>query len=113
MATSNKKIHEAVRKEYMDKVRTFLVEQGEDVLATASNEITMPWADKDGNEGYITLTFKIPTGGRDGTPYNGHEVRDDYAFKCAEKAKAEVAKAEAKAKKIAKDKAAREAKKAE
>ena len=109
----NKKVDEAIRKQYIGMVSDFLKANGEDVLITASNEISMPWADEAGNEGYITLVFKVPTGERGGGEYNGHEVAKDYAFTKAKKEEEAKAKAEAKAKKIAKDKAAREAKKAE
>lgn len=113
MATSKKQINEGVRKDYMEKVRAFLAEQGEEILITASNELTMPWADAEGNEGYIVLTFKVPTGSRDGTAYDGHAEAKNYAYDLEEKAKKAEAAAKKKAAKIAKDKAAREAKKAE
>ena len=81
-----------------------------DVLQTASNEYSIPWVDDEGNEGYITIVFRIPKGSRDGEPYDGYAVAEDYRRKVAEKAEKEKARAEAKAKKIEKDKALREKK---
>lgn len=109
----NKKVDEAIRKKYISMVSDFLKSKDEDVLVTKSNELTMPWKDEDGNEGYITLVFKVPTGERNGKEYNGYDEEKAYAFDVAKKEQDAKAKAEAKAKKIAKDKAAREAKKAE
>ena len=66
--------------------------------------------DEDGNEEFLVLVFKVPTGSRDGDAYDGYSMAEDYAIKVREKAeKAEKAKAD-KEKKIAKDKAMREQK---
>ena len=113
MATSNKALNEAIRKEFMEVVRKALEANGEQVLVTGSNEFAIPTLDAERNEKYLVLTFKVPTGSRDGDAYDGEAVAQDYARKVEEdKAKAEAA-AKKKAAKIAKDKAAREAKKAE
>lgn len=93
-----------------DKIRETMMEKvGEmfgkdtDVLRTNSNELCFPIVAEDGEEGYLVLTFKIPTGSRDGDAYDGYAMAEDYKMKCAErKVKAEKA-AQAKAKKIAKD----------
>lgn len=113
MATSNKALNEAIRKGFMDKVRKALEDAGEQVLVTGSNEFAIPTLDAERNEKYLVLTFKVPTGTRDGEAYDGEAVAQDYARKVEEAAKKAAKAAEAKAKKIAKDKAAREAKKAE
>lgn len=81
-----------------------------DVLTTGSNEICVPIVGSDGEEGYIVLTFKIPKGSRDGEPYDGYEVAKDYAFHLEEKARKDKERAEAKAKKIERDKKMREEK---
>jgi regulator of protease activity HflC (stomatin/prohibitin superfamily) len=88
-----------------------LVEQGEEVLQTKSNEIAIPTLDEDGNDEWCVITFKVPTGSRDdGEAYDGYGMADEYTAKEADKAeKAAKLKAE-KEKKIARDKAQREAK---
>lgn len=109
MATSKKSLNEKLRNKYLTAVSDFLKEKGEEILITGSNEICLPCVDEDGNDEFIVITFKVPTGSRDGDLYDGYSVAED--FKMKQTAKAEKAKesAEKKAAKIAKDKANREA----
>ena len=110
MAKTKKQLHEEIRAKYMQIVVAYLTEQGEEVLQTGSQEIAIPCVDSEGNDEYIVVTFKVPTGSRDGDAYDGYSMAEDYAIKVRQQAeKAEKAKAE-KAKKIAKDEAARAAK---
>jgi len=110
MATSKKALHETLRARYMNAVRSYLEGQGEEVLVTNSNEIALPCVDDEGNDEFVVLTFKVPTGSREGDVYDGYSVADSYAMKVAEKAEKAQKSAEAKARKIARDKAQREAK---
>ena len=112
MADNKKQIREGVRTHYMDKVRSFL-EMEDEVLIVGSNEFAIPVVRSDGEEDYIVLTFKMPTGSRDGDGYDGYALAEDYAFKLEEKKKKAEAAKEAKEKKIAKDKKRREEKKTE
>lgn len=108
--TSKKSLHEGIRAHYISAISAYLAAQGEEVLVTGSNELSVPCVDAEGNEEYIVLTFKVPTGSRDGEPYDGHLAAQDYADHLAEKERKAKAAAEKKAKKMAADKAAREAK---
>jgi hypothetical protein len=109
MAKSKKQLHEGIRAKFLVAIMEYLTAQGEEVLRTNSNEIAIPTLDEEGNEEFITLTFKVPTGSRDGDTYDGYSMAEDYQIKLREQAE-KAAKAEAeKAKKIAKDKAQREA----
>ena len=110
MATSKKILNEEIRKAFMEKVKAFFIEAGEEVLVVKSNEIAIPTLDSEDNEAYMVITFKVPTGSRDGEAYDGHAEAQDYERSLAEKAEKAKKAAEAKAKKIAKDKAEREAK---
>ena len=111
MAKTKKQLHEGIRNKYLEAITKWLIEvQGEEVLRTKSNEIAIPCLDEDGNEEFLVLVFKVPTGSRDGDAYDGYSMAEDYAMKVQKKAeKAEKDKAE-KEKKIAKDKAMREQK---
>ena len=111
MAVSRKVEREIIRKHYLELVSEFLDSLNEEVLLVKSNEITIPVVGCEGNEDYLVITFKVPTGANKGTePYNGHELAQDYLHNLAEKErKAEERKAK-KARKIAKDKEIREAK---
>lgn len=110
MALSKKMLHEKIRKQFIEKINGFLTESGEEVLVTASNELCIPCIDEEGNDEYLVLVFKVPTGDREGTAYDGYLIAEDYAKKVAEKTeKAEKAR-KAKLAKIERDKAEREAK---
>lgn len=108
--TSKRKLNEALRTAYVERVKALLESEGEEVLVVGSNELAIPCKDAEENEEYIVLTLKVPTGSRDGTPYNGHDEEKDYAFHLKEKARKDKERAEAKAKKIERDRKAREAK---
>lgn len=104
MAVSRKVEREIIRKSFLDKVSQFLAESGEEVLIVKSNEIAIPVVGCEGNEDFLVLTFKVPTGANKGTePYDGYALAEDYVHNLAEKErKAEERKAE-KARKIARD----------
>lgn len=108
--TSKKSLHDSLRAQYIACISEYLTAQGEEVLVTGSNEIALPCVDSEGNDEFLVLTFKVPTGSRDGEAYDGYAMAQDYALKTAEKAEKAKANAEAKAKKMARDKAQREAK---
>ena len=104
MAVSRKIEREIIRKSFLEKVSQFLFESGEEVLLVKSNEIAIPVVGCEGNEDFLVLTFKVPTGANKGTePYDGYALAEDYVHNLAEKErKAEERKAE-KARKIARD----------
>ena len=86
---------------FLEGVKENLENCGEEVLRVGSNEIALPVVDTDGNEKWMVLTFKVPTGSRDGDAYDGYSMAEDYQMKQAEKA----AKAAENAAKSAKNKA--------
>ena len=111
MAKTKKQLHEGIRNKYLALITEYLTAQGEEVLKVKSNEITVPCLDEEGNEEFIVLTFKVPTGSRDdGEAYDGYGMAEQYAESVVAKEEKAKAEAEKKAKKIAKDKAQREAK---
>ena len=100
MAVSKTKLNDEIREKYISTVKDFLEKSGEEVLVTGSNEIALPCVDTEGNEKFIVLTFKVPTGTRDGEPYNGYNEASDYAAHLEAKAEKAKAAAEKKARKI-------------
>ena len=97
----------AIRSKFLDLLMQALPD--EDVGQIASNSFNFPVVAEDGEEGWVEIVIKVPkaTGEADG---EGYAKRDEWTQKCADKAEKAKAKAEAKAKKIARDKALREAK---
>ena len=106
MAKTAKVLNEEIKVRFLDGVAEHLTQVGEEVLRVGSNEIALPVVDEDGNEKWLVLTFKVPTGSRDGDAYDGYAMAQDYEMKCEDKER----KAKEKAEKAAKDKAKREAK---
>ena len=104
MAISRKAERELIRADFLDRVSKFLFENGEEVLRVKSNEIAIPCVGCEGNEDFLVITFKVPTGANKGLePYDGYAIAEDYVHNLAEKErKAEERKAE-KARKIARD----------
>lgn len=84
----------------MNIVKDNIQKMGYDVLLVKSGTFSIPWAEGD-DEGYINITFSIPTGTRGGEGYDGYSEAENYAFECAEKErKANERKAKAEAKKV-------------
>ena len=106
--TSKKNLHDALRAKYIERVSEFLADAGEEVLVTNSNEIALPCVDSEGNDEFVVITFKVPTGSRDGDAYDGYSMAEDFKMKTAEKVEKAKIAAEKKAKKIARDKKMRE-----
>ena len=86
MATSNKALNDKIRADYLEKVKDFFASVGEEVLVTGSGEICMPCVDTEGNEKWVQLVVKVPTGSRDGEPFDGYSLAEDYQMKLDEKA---------------------------
>ena len=109
MATK-KQLHEELRNKYLAMIAELLTKAEEEVLSTGSNEIAIPTLDGEGNDEYVVITVKVPTGSRDGAAYDGYAMAEEYRIKLASaKEREEKAKAE-KERKIARDKAQREQK---
>lgn len=80
---------------------------GEDVGLIASNTLNFPVVAEDGEEGWVEIVVKVPKGTKD-EEYDGYGRRQQYELELQEKAEKKAKADEAKAKKIAKDKAKRE-----
>lgn len=108
MATiSNKALNDKLRNKYLEVITNALSALGEEVILTNSNEIAIPCVDSEGNDKFCCFTVKVPTGSRDGEPYDAYALATEYKMKQEEKAEKAKKAAEAKAKKIARDEKAR------
>ena len=83
---------------------------GEDVVQTNSNELAFPIVDEDGNDKWVQIVVKVPTGGRDEDGYDGYGVAESYKMKLKEKEEKKKEAEIKKAKKIERDKKLREKK---
>lgn len=104
----SKKANDALRNKYTIKLME-LLQGNEDVMRTGSGTIAFPVVDDEGEDNWIKVTVQVPTGERDGTPYDGYDEADQYKthieLKAAKAEKAAIAKAA----KIERDKKIREA----
>ena len=96
----------AIRAKYLEILMGAVSE--EDTGIIASNSFNFPVVADDGEEGWVEIVIKVPKENGD----EGFDKREEYRLKCAEKAEKAKVNAEKKAKKIERDKAMREAKKA-
>ena len=111
MGKSRKALREEVKEIYVNKLIDFLKED-EQVLRTGSNEIAFPVVDSEGNEDFIVITVKIPTGANKGTePYDGYSMAEEYEIKCRQKAELAAKRQAEKEKKIKRDEEFRRKKK--
>ena len=83
---TRKQLDEAIKLRFLEGVTEHLENCGEEVLRVKSNEIALPVVDDEGEERWIVLTFKVPTGERGGDAYDGYSMAQDYQMKLAEKA---------------------------
>lgn len=106
---SRKQLDEEIKTRYLSNIWEHLENCGEEVLQVKSNEIAIPVLDEESNERFLVLTFKVPTGERNGDEYDGYSMAEDYTMKQEKKKE----KAEEKKKKAEADKAKREKARAE
>ena len=110
---SKKSTNDALRNEWVTKIMEMLKAADEDAMLAKSNEIAIPCVDAEGEDSWISITIKVPTGSRaDNEPYDGYALAQEYEMKQRDKAEAAKKAAEEKARKIARDEIMR-AKKAE
>ena len=111
MAKSKKQLHETLRQRFLTLVNEYLINEGEEILRIKSNEIAIPTLDEEGNEEFVVITFKVPVGSRDdGEAYDGYSLSQIYVEQCLKREEDRRLNEERKAKKIARDRAMREAK---
>ena len=114
MAKTAKVLNEEIKARFLDGVAEHLTQVGEEVLRVGSNEIAIPVLDSEDNEKWLVLTFKVPTGSRDGDAYDGYSMAEDYQMKLKEKAEKQAAKdARAAAEQAKREKKNKEKEKAE
>lgn len=107
---SKKVTDDALRNKYVDQLRTWLSNIGEEVLVVGNNEIAIPVVDDEGEDSYVVFVVKVPTGSRDGEAYDAYGLAQEYTMRQAEKKEKAERAAKEKAAKIARDQKMREQK---
>jgi len=104
MTISRKAERELIRLSFLDEISKYLYEKGEEVLRVKSNEIAIPCVGCEGNEDFLVITFKVPTGANKGLePYDAYSEAESYELKLKEKAEKAKANAEKKERKRLRD----------
>lgn len=111
MAVSRKVEREILRNTYLSEVIDYFADHDE-VLRVKSNEIAIPVVGCEGNEDFIVITVKVPTGANKGTePYDGYSMAEEYEMKLKEKERKAKENAEKKRRKMERDAEIRKKKK--
>ena len=114
MTVSRKVEREMLRELFLNKVKMYMIddEDVDEVLQVKSNEVAIPVVGCEGNEDFIVITVKVPTGANKGMePYDGYSEAEDYQMKLDEKERKAKEKEEKKKRKIARDEEIRKKKK--
>lgn len=85
MAKTMKALNDEVRAQYVQRVSECLSAEDE-VLVVGANELAIPVVDGEGNEKWVVVTIKVPSGSRDGDAYDGYAMAQDYAMRQTAKA---------------------------
>lgn len=85
MAKTMKALNDEVRAQYVQRVSECLSAEDE-VLVVGANELAIPVVDSEGNEKWVVVTIKVPSGSRDGDAYDGYAMAQDYAMRQTAKA---------------------------
>lgn len=107
-----KAMREEKKAELVKEFIAFLKEKGEDVLEIGSNILAFPFCYNNGEEDFAKVTIQIPTGSRDGEPFDGYGEAESWEMKKREKAEKKAKAEKLKAEKIRRDIEYREKQKA-
>lgn len=111
MAVSRKKEREFIRSTYLNEIIDYFDDHDE-VLRVKSNEIAIPVVGCEGNEDFVVITVKVPTGANKGMePYDGYSMAEEYEMKEKEKERKAKENAEKKERKKKRDEEIRKKKK--
>lgn len=80
-------LNNRIRVKYMKKIAKALEEAGEEVLQIATNSLAIPTLDSQRNEKWLKIVLSVPTGTRDGEPFDGYAEKEDFDFRRKKKKK--------------------------
>lgn len=108
---SDTQANNLIREEIIQNLKEYFTARGEEFLRTAQGEFCFPTVDKNGEDKFVQIVVKIPKGSRDGEPFDGYGLAEDFQIRSEEKAEKAKKMAEKKKAKIAKDEEMRRKKK--
>lgn len=108
-------LNNAIRNATLQEIVSALAPSHDDVLQVDSGKVAFPCVDAEGNEKWAVIAVTVPSGSRDGEPFDGYAKAKEYAEHVKEQADKKKAREEASKRKqeeAARKKAEKEAAKA-
>ena len=112
---TKQELNNALRNAALQEIVSALAPSHDDVLQVESGKIAYPVVDAEGNEKWAVIAVTIPSGSRDGEPFDGYAKAQEYSEHVQEQADKKKAREEASKRKqeeAARKKAEKEAAKA-
>ena len=98
MAKVNRKETEIIRNDYLKEIFDYFNSDyiNEEIFQIASNKLCIPVVGEEGGEYFLTITLAVPTGERNGEPFDGYAEKESWELKVKDKAIREKEKKEKK-----------------
>lgn len=96
MAKVNRKETEKIRNTYLKEIEKIYTDTNTEIFQIASNKLCIPVVGNEGGEYYLTITLAVPTGERNGEPFDGYAEKETWELKVKDKAIREKEKKEKK-----------------
>lgn len=96
MAKVNRKETEKIRNLYLNEITKFYNDMNVEIFQIASNKLCIPVVGDKGGEYFLTITLAVPTGERNGEPFDGYGEKESWELKVKDKAIREKEKKEKK-----------------
>lgn len=85
MAKVNRKETEKIRNTYLEEIGKFYNGMNVEIFQIASNKLCVPVVGEEGGEYFLTITLAVPTGERNGEPFDGYAEKETWRLKVSNK----------------------------
>lgn len=85
MAKVNRKETEKIRNLYLNEIAKFYDDMNVEIFQIASNKLCIPVVGDESGEYFLTITFAVPTGERNGEPFDGYGEKETWELKVHDK----------------------------
>lgn len=85
MAKVNRKETEKIRNLYLNEIAKFYDDMNVEIFQIASNKLCIPVVGDENGEYFLTITFAVPTGERNGEPFDGYGEKESWELKVHDK----------------------------
>lgn len=85
MAKVNRKETEKIRNTYLAEIEKIYNDTNTEIFQIASNKLCIPVVGDEGGEYFLTITLAVPTGERNGDPFDGYAEKETWELKVRDK----------------------------